>query len=92
MVVSFDRLVAVKYPYTYEKMVTKNVYKVLICVVWVAVLCVDSVPFFPLDKIPDEGKFEKLNLNVINLENSSRDRFGPAFSFAKAIISWIGND
>ena len=54
MVVSFDRLVAVKYPYRYKTIINKRVYTIAITFIWVSVILIDTIPFFPIGKIPDE--------------------------------------
>ena len=54
MLVSFDRLVAVKCPYLYKDFVTKHVYMVVIFIIWMVVSLVDTIPFFPLGKPLDK--------------------------------------
>ena len=56
MLVSFDRLIVVKYAYLYRDLVTKHVYIVVMATVWVVVLVVDVLPFFPLGKPVDKEK------------------------------------
>ena len=54
MLVSFDRLVAVKDPYRYKEIITKQLSIITITVTWAIVLIVDSIPFLPFGKIPDD--------------------------------------
>lgn len=67
MLVSFDRLIAVKSPYTYKKVITKNVYAIVISFIWMGVFLVDSIPFFPLDKTPDAEGCNFIPTHVWNI-------------------------
>ena len=53
MVVSFDRLVAIKYPYRYPYVVTRTFLSIILSLIWFIVIVVDLVPFLPFGKIPD---------------------------------------
>lgn len=56
LVLSFDRLVATKYPYQYIDLVTKQKMFITMIFVWTLVLTVDLIPFLPFGKEPnDEG-------------------------------------
>ena len=46
LLVSIDRLFAVKYPFKHEKYISKNSMIILICVLWSITLVIDILPFF----------------------------------------------
>ena len=52
--VSIDRLLATKFPFFYERYVTKKVAATVVLLSWIVVLVVDCVPFLPFGKKADE--------------------------------------
>lgn len=45
LIISFERLVAVKFPYWYESRATKKIMINLIAVLWVGIILIDAIPF-----------------------------------------------
>ena len=54
MLVSADRVFAVKYAYLYKDSIIKSLYINLIIGIWILVSVVDVIPFFPLDQPADK--------------------------------------
>lgn len=54
MIVSFDRLIAIKFPYRYGTVVTKRLMISAISISWLVVVVIDVIPFFPFGKESDD--------------------------------------
>ena len=54
MLVSVDRVFAVKFAYFYKASVIKSIYINIIIAIWILVSVVDALPFFPLNQQPDK--------------------------------------
>ena len=50
LLVSFDRLIATKFPYRYKELVTKKLAALAVVMSWAFVVSIDLIPFFPLGK------------------------------------------
>ena len=50
MLVSVDRVLAVKWAYLYKDRTVRKIYGVGIIAMWLLVSLIDAIPFFPLDK------------------------------------------
>ncbi|XP_057313512.1 5-hydroxytryptamine receptor 1F-like [Hydractinia symbiolongicarpus] len=54
LIMSFDRLFAIKYPYKYKRFFTKTFMSAVLVSAWIVITAIDLLPFVPFDKEPDK--------------------------------------